>query len=326
MISVIVPVYNSDDNLETCLLSLVNQTMKNIEIIIVDDASCDNSRRIIEEFASKYSNIKVVYNNQNKGAGYSRNIGLSIARGEYIGFVDSDDYINSTMYEYMYNEACKNDYPDMVITGLKFVKNNDFALKDLSYATSDSSYEVKDKVDFIYDISPSVCNKLFKRELIEDYRFLEDCKWEDIVFTYYMYIKSKNVRVLNNPDYFYRRNINKGISGINYNKNNRIMEIFKVTDSLMCDASKLAYFHEYEDNLNLICFLYIMMRVMELEKWDCPDTEKQELKFKIFNEIYNRYGLLNTYDYALIASKISSDLYDEYVTFCDNYKNKVRKS
>lgn len=274
MISIIVPVYNSEKNLETCLLSLVNQTLKNIEIIIVDDGSFDNSKKIIEEFASKYNNLKVVYNSHNLGAGYSRNIGLSIASGEYVGFVDSDDYINSTMYEYMYNQVISKNYPDLIITGLKFIKNNDFALKDLSYATSNSSYLVKDKVNFIFDISPSVCNKLFKRELVDNYNFLEDCKWEDIAFTYYMFTKADDIAVLNNPDYFYRRDINKGISGINYSKNSKIMEIFKVTDSLINDASKLPNFAEYKDNLIIICFIYIMMRVKEIDAWNCSLTEK----------------------------------------------------
>lgn len=131
MLSVIVPVYNSAENLETCLLSLVNQTIKDIEIIVIDDASTDNSKEIIERFANKYKNVKAYYNNKNLGAGRTRNIGLSLATGKYIGFVDSDDYVNSTMYEYMLDEAVKEGFSDMVITGLRFVKNNDYALMDL---------------------------------------------------------------------------------------------------------------------------------------------------------------------------------------------------
>ena len=75
------------------------------------------------------------------------------------------------------------------------------------------------------------CNKIFKRELIRNYRFLEECKWEDITFTFAMYILANKVIELNNPDYFYRRDISKGISSINYQQNESIMEIFKVTDT-----------------------------------------------------------------------------------------------
>lgn len=218
MLSVIVPVYNSAENLETCLLSLVNQTTKDIEIIVIDDASTDNSKEIIERFANKYKNVKAYYNNKNLGAGRTRNIGLSLATGKYIGFVDSDDYVNSTMYEYMLDEAVKEGFPDIVITGLRFVKNNDYALMDLSFVTQKVSHKINDKVNHIYDISPSVCNKIFKRELIGNYRFLEGCKWEDITFTFAMYIFANKVIELNNLDYFYRRDISKGISSIIINK------------------------------------------------------------------------------------------------------------
>src|SRR5699024_6015694 len=97
-VSVIVPVYNSELYLKDCLDSLVNQTLKDLEIIIVDDASTDKSLKIIMEYKNKYPNIiKVFQNEQNKGQGASRNVGLSLATGEYIGFLDSDDYVIPTM-------------------------------------------------------------------------------------------------------------------------------------------------------------------------------------------------------------------------------------
>ena len=110
-VSIIVPVYNSGKYLKTCLDSLVNQTLKDIEIIAVDDCSTDNSLLILMDYAKKYHNIKVYHNRENLGQGASRNRGLDIARGEYIGFVDSDDYIRYTMYEDMYKAAVNNSAP-----------------------------------------------------------------------------------------------------------------------------------------------------------------------------------------------------------------------
>ncbi len=110
-VSIIVPVYNSGKYLKTCLDSLVNQTLKNIEIIAVDDCSTDNSLLILMDYAKKYHNIKVYHNRENLGQGASRNRGLDVARGEYIGFVDSDDYIRYTMYEDMYKAAVNNSAP-----------------------------------------------------------------------------------------------------------------------------------------------------------------------------------------------------------------------
>ena len=110
-VSIIVPVYNSGKYLKTCLDSLVNQTLKDIEIIAVDDCSTDNSLLILMDYAKKYNNIKVYHNRENLGQGASRNRGLDVARGEYIGFVDSDDYIRYTMYEDMYKAAVNNRAP-----------------------------------------------------------------------------------------------------------------------------------------------------------------------------------------------------------------------
>ena len=101
-VSVVVPVYNTSKYLRRCLDSLVNQTLKNIEIIIVNDKSTDNSKDIIKEYENKYQNIKVIHNKINKGIGYNRNLGIEIASGKYIAFVDSDDYIDLNLYEKMY--------------------------------------------------------------------------------------------------------------------------------------------------------------------------------------------------------------------------------
>ena len=96
-VSIIVPVYNSERYLSDCLNSLVNQTLSEIEIIAIDDASTDHSLEILIDYAAKYPRkVKVYKNDQNKGQGASRNIGLSIANGEYVGFLDSDDYVAPT--------------------------------------------------------------------------------------------------------------------------------------------------------------------------------------------------------------------------------------
>ncbi len=103
-VSIIVPVYNKEKYLNRCLDTLINQTLKDIEIILVDDGSTDNSGFICEEWAAEDARIKVVHK-KNEGLGYARNTGMCHSTGEYIGFVDSDDYIELTMYEYMYDKA-----------------------------------------------------------------------------------------------------------------------------------------------------------------------------------------------------------------------------
>lgn len=320
MVSIIVPVYNSSKNLETCLLSLVKQTLKDIEIIIIDDASSDNSREIIKDFVTKYPSVKAYYNKKNIGAGATRNRGITLAKGEYIGFVDSDDYVNTTMYEYMYEEAQKNNFPDMIMTRLIFVKDNDYALKNLSFASINQSSFITNKKETMLGLSPSVCNKLFKKELIGNYKFLEDCKWEDIAFTFSMYMKSDKVITLNNPDYFYRRNIDSGISAINYQKNDKILEIFKVTDEIINFAKNIGKFDEYKSEIYFIYFTSVFTRISEIEYWECNLQEKQAIKNSIYKILYIKYGQIN-FDDALLSSRNSMEIIEEYRNFCNEMKN-----
>lgn len=105
-VSVVVPIYNTEPYLERCMQSLLSQTLKDIEIILVDDGSPDCSPKMCDEYAQKDSRIKVIHK-RNAGLGYARNSGLEIATGEYVAFIDSDDYIAPNMYEKLYNTAKK---------------------------------------------------------------------------------------------------------------------------------------------------------------------------------------------------------------------------
>ena len=123
-VSIIIPVYNNSKYLRDCLNSVLKQTLDNIEIIAIDDCSTDDSFRILREYQSRYKEkIRVFRNNKNMGVGYTRNFGISMAYGEYIGFVDGDDYINPRMYEDMYNNGEYNN-ADIVSTGILFVKDS----------------------------------------------------------------------------------------------------------------------------------------------------------------------------------------------------------
>lgn len=122
-ISIIVPIYNVEKYLRKCLNSLVNQTMKNIEIILVNDASPDNSHKIMAEYEKRYKNIRCIYLNENQCLGGARNEGVAIAQGRYLTFVDSDDYLELNYCEKLYRAALVND-ADMVYTSFKMVNEN----------------------------------------------------------------------------------------------------------------------------------------------------------------------------------------------------------
>lgn len=106
-VSIIVPIYNTENYLNTCIKNLINQTLKEIEIILIDDGSTDNSGKICDEYAKKDKRIKVIHK-KNEGAALARNVGIEIAQGEYIAFVDSDDYTDFDYYEKLYKGSDNN--------------------------------------------------------------------------------------------------------------------------------------------------------------------------------------------------------------------------
>ena len=126
-ISIIIPVYNVEKYLKRCVESLTNQTLKDIEIILVDDESTDSSPIICDELAKQDARIKVIHK-KNEGAGLSRNVALKIAEGEYIGFVDSDDFVAEDMFESLLNTAEKYG-SDLVLSNVRFVDGNMFSEK-----------------------------------------------------------------------------------------------------------------------------------------------------------------------------------------------------
>lgn len=175
-ISVIVPVYNSAKYLERCLKSIVNQTLKEIEIIIVNDGSTDNSLSIIEKFLDD-KRIKLI-NKENEGVSKARNTALNITGGGYIIFVDSDDYVEQYYFEDMYNYAEKMKL-DMVISDINFVFLNDeeknYTLKDLDLKDGEVISNVKYVETFFEsNFHGYMCNKLIKKEFFKEERFDEN--------------------------------------------------------------------------------------------------------------------------------------------------------
>ena len=109
-VSVIVPVYNTEKYLKKCLDSLVHQTLKEIEIILINDGSTDNSQKIIDEYVLKYPKLFKVFSQKNSGQAVARNLGIKNSKGEFIAFADSDDYLEIDAYEKAYNYAVKNNF------------------------------------------------------------------------------------------------------------------------------------------------------------------------------------------------------------------------
>lgn len=198
-VSVIVPVYNVEKHLRKCLDSLVGQTLKNFEIIIVNDGSPDNSQLIIDEYVQRYDNVKS-YKKVNGGLSDARNFGIEKALGKYIAFVDSDDYVENDMYQVMYNKAIEGDF-DMVVCDFNEIYD-DHVFKGNSRIQHDllSKIEVKKKM---YDFYPSAWNKLYKKKLLEKIQFKKGVWFEDVEFLYRLFPYINNVGTVKVPFYQY---------------------------------------------------------------------------------------------------------------------------
>lgn len=200
MISVIVPVYNMEDYLDKCVNSIINQTYTNLEIILVDDGSTDKSPEKCDLYARLDPRVRVIHK-LNGGLSSARNAGIDICRGEYIGFVDSDDWISHSMYEELMS-ICKDDKTIATI-GIKNVTKDDKIVGEKSFLDSTVSSE-----EFLRNLicrvdNGSVCTRLFPRALIGNYRFNEKRLNEDVLFLSYMTIKEFSVVYSSSFGYYY---------------------------------------------------------------------------------------------------------------------------
>ena len=194
-VSVIVPVYNTENFLERCLNSLVNQTLNDMEIIVVNDGSTDASQEIIDRFANDFPNIIRAYRKKNGGLSSARNYGLDKATGEYIGFIDSDDYVELDMFEKMCNKACSRNF-DVVVCDVRYVyKEKNF----IASSRINNDLISKDQVkNHMVDIYPAAWNKIYKCNLF-NVRFKKGIWYEDVEFLYRLFPYVNSIGVVKEP-------------------------------------------------------------------------------------------------------------------------------
>lgn len=237
-ISVIIPVYNVKKYLDRCLESVLMQSYPISEIIIIDDGSTDGSGEMCDCYAKKYSSIKV-YHQKNKGQAAARNLGISKAKSDYIGFVDSDDWIANDMYEYliMLIKKYKTDCASIMITMTNGEKN----------ATSGTKKEHIDiwcGQDILYNHmleatrisgAHSVCRCLFRKKAIENIRFPEEIKNEDILYKFDVLARMHKMANSNLVKYFYYQKSESTTRGPFKEKD---IDLIKAATSLCEHASK----------------------------------------------------------------------------------------
>lgn len=287
-ISVIVPVYNAEKFIDKCIESVINQTYKEIELILVNDGSKDNSLKILQKYEKQYPKMIKVFNQTNKGVGAARNLGIKHVSGKYIFFLDSDDWIELDYLVKLYEDISKND---IVISGFK-------------------SYDINGSLLFAENIKDnpwtkfkycSIGGKLFLSSLIlkNNILFREFKICEDAYFLFECYSKTSKISISTSSGYCRLKNPTSVTHTLNTKKSNSILDVLKCIDTdIDCsnfDKKLLSYFYLKSIVLDVLLAIddfstdILVKRFEDNVKWYQQFLEKMDLKFKT---IYLKYETL----------------------------------
>lgn len=263
MISVVIPVYNVDKYVGKCLSSLVEQTYRDFEIIAVNDGSTDNSLDILRHFEQKYDFITVI-DKKNGGMSSARNAGMKIARGEYLSFVDSDDFVAPTFLEELYN-ACERYGADIACCYYyyRFVENDFLFEYPFRCHGVYNNQEAMNKLLRDTQIQSLVWNKLYRRSLFADYgiTFPSMC-FEDMATANRVFAHAKRVVVLDRPLYYYNQQPSSTLATMNANK---INDFIRAIAMVRISLEKNGLFEKYKKSYLALtrktcncCYLYVL--------------------------------------------------------------------
>lgn len=278
LISIIIPVYKVEKYLEKCIQSVINQTYENLQIILVDDGSPDNCGKICDEYAKKDHRIEVIHKS-NGGLSDARNKGLEIAKGEYIGFVDSDDYIEADMYEVLYN-LLKQYNADVSICNFYTVSQGKISIKNADNGINEyNRIEILKEILLDKNIQSYAWNKLYKKELFDEIKYPIGKKYEDIGTTFYLLEKCNKVVVTGKSEYYY---INRQDSIVN-----------NVTESTITDYIELIMqrYDYIEENIKELSGYNkdYLKRILKTAEKDIKSlNEVGDYTKKKYEELYNK--------------------------------------
>ena len=333
-ISVIIPTYNVEKYIWECLDSAINQTFEDIEIICIDDKSTDKTPEIINEYALKDSRIRAYANDENKGIAYNRNYSLSLAKGKYIYFLDSDDYIELDALEKLYKLAEEKSL-DMIMFKVIHFKNltkREFKsvyteMHYLEKPMKDKIFNYEDVKEFAAEICVNLPGKLFKRDLIKDIEFPNGYIFEDVPFFLEALIKAKRVYFLQ-EHLCHKRDRRKSIMTTYDEGYLDLMDINEFTVDAAKRHGKYEELRPYlfqffiRTNQYMVWRLGLRMRFNFFKKMKEYYVRNKNEIDEVYDEIYLKYQAM--YDSSLKSSNyIAYELRLNYL-FIKNIK-KVRK-
>lgn len=287
LISVIIPVYKVEKYLDRCVNSVVNQTYKNLEIILIDDGSPDNCPQICDQWAEKDNRIVVIHK-KNEGLSSARNTGLKIAKGKYIGFVDSDDWIELNMYKRLYDILC--------------TYNADMSICDYQFDTYERSVKMKSKekikvcgrkecLDSFFRINgekshTGVWCYLISDYILKDYNFIDGLNNEDVHASYYFSEKCRRTAITNEIFYHYYKNTD-GITLCKFTA--KKMDLIKIWDIVSDMVSINSPEYRYACDMNMKRAKFTLLSQMLLNGYDKSDNEMLDIKKQLKKEVRDSF-------------------------------------
>ena len=278
-ISVIVPVYNVEKYVGKCLDCLVNQTYDNLEIVVVNDCATDNSEEVIKPYVNKYKNVVYVKNEKNSGLSFSRNNGLKHSTGDYIGYIDSDDYVPEDYYECLMKTIVK-EKAEIAICDINIVyEKNNTSLRNACGTNKNR------KLDFIANgLAASACNKLFKRENISEYEFEVGKVNEDIAVVIPTIVHAKKVAYCDSTYYNY---IQRDNSIQNSSISDKRFDIFYGVDQTLNRIKGCREFEKYKEAIVYEQLIMLFIYVLPKE----PKYSRRVHLLKKYNELAKKYNI-----------------------------------
>lgn len=274
LISVIIPVYNVEEYLEECMESLANQTYANLELLFVDDGSTDNSLSILKNYRERNPNINIkIFEKNNGGQSSARNLGIQKASGEYLAFVDSDDYVTETYFEDLLN--CIEKY--QIKIAMSKMTKTEAELRTIREVEilKGSFLELVEKLYSIDYPSVSPCAKIYHKSLFKNVKFVNGIIYEDGIFFYEIIDKIDTIGLVDSVNYFYRTNENSTTTKKINKKSFDALRQNEILESFFLEKHPEALSHFYKKALNLND--YIAVKCIQ---------DSGDLSQKLINEIY----------------------------------------
>lgn len=324
-ISVIIPIYNEGSYIKKCLDSICNQTLSNLEIICVDDGSTDNTPMILNEFQSKDNRIKVI-STTNSGQGFARNRALDIAKGEYIAFIDADDWIELNSFELLYSKAKSDDLDILFFQMINYIENsNNYVETDLyNYKCFENNgiseniiFNSEDTKDFLFEIPVGPVSKLYKKDFLysNNLKFPEGMFFEDNSFFYNAYFKCNRAGFLKKHLYFRRRHDNSVTQILDETK----FDIIKAgNDILQVFLDNNQYDHYKHDVINHVFSMLVEWFIKSSLFLRQNFYKLIKYNFRGFSDLKMDFEDNLNEDYILIYNCVNNN--ENYIDFLSEYK------